>query len=259
MPVSYELPKHVVVTGAASGIGQAIAKGVITGGACCLAIDQDEAGLAVLRAEQPSAQLLTAACDVTDVADIDAAMSQAERVFGPIAGLAHAAGVLVTGSLLDPQLDVQRFQRSLRINVEGTWIVARAAAQRMSRRGQGSLVIVASNAATTPRVGMGAYCASKAAALMLARCLALELGACGVRSNVVSPGSTDTPMLRSMLGSQAPEHLVTGDLSAHRVGIPLGRVGDPDDVATAVLFLLSEAARHITGCNLRVDGGATWC
>lgn len=93
---------------------------------------------------------------------------------------------------------------------------------------------------------------------MLARCFALELAQFGIRSNALSPGSTDTPMLRDLLGDNEPASAVRGDPANYRTGIPLGCVGQPLDVARAAAFLLSSAARHITGHDLRIDGGATW-
>jgi 2,3-dihydro-2,3-dihydroxybenzoate dehydrogenase len=127
----------------------------------------------------------------------------------------------------------------------------------MVARRSGSIVTVASNAARVPRAGMAAYCASKAAAAMFTRCLGLEVASAGVRCNVVSPGSTDTTMLRGMWTDETgPERTLHGDPAAFRVGIPLGRIGAPDDVAEAVLYLLSDSARQITMQELCVDGGA---
>jgi 2,3-dihydro-2,3-dihydroxybenzoate dehydrogenase len=106
-------------------------------------------------------------------------------------------------------------------------------------------------------VGMAAYAASKAAAVAYTRCLGLEVAAAGVRCNVVSPGSTDTPMLRGLWHCEADRSAtVDGDLGRHRLGIPLRRVADPTDIAAAVVFLLSDAARQITLHELTVDGGA---
>ncbi|MGH3239893.1 MAG: SDR family oxidoreductase, partial [Spirillospora sp.] len=103
-----------------------------------------------------------------------------------------------------------------------------------------------------PRGGMAAYAASKAAAAHLTRCLGLEMAPHGVRCNIVSPGSTDTPMLRALGAGD----VIAGDAAAFRTGIPLGRIAAPADIAEAVLFLLSERARHITMHELYVDGGA---
>jgi 2,3-dihydro-2,3-dihydroxybenzoate dehydrogenase len=104
---------------------------------------------------------------------------------------------------------------------------------------------------------MSAYAASKAAAAMFSKCLGLEVARHGIRCNVVAPGSTDTPMLTSMWqDASGPQGTIEGRLDAFRVGIPLGRIARPLDVAAAVAFLLSEAAGHITMHTLTVDGGA---
>jgi 2,3-dihydro-2,3-dihydroxybenzoate dehydrogenase len=128
----------------------------------------------------------------------------------------------------------------------------------MQGRGAGSIVTVGSNAATVPRTQMAAYAASKAASHQFTRCLGLELAAHGIRCNIVAPGSTDTPMQRQLwTDAQAAERIVRGSIESFRTGIPLGRIAAPADVAEAVLFLLSNAARHITLHTLCVDGGAT--
>src|SRR5690606_37889846 len=128
----------------------------------------------------------------------------------------------------------------------------------------GSIVVVSSNAAATPRVGMAAYCASKAAATAFTRALALQVAPHGVRVNLVSPGSTDTAMLRGLytdadhpLDDAARAALLDGDAHVYRLGIPLRRIASADDIAAAVRFLASADARHITMHDLRVDGGAT--
>jgi 2,3-dihydro-2,3-dihydroxybenzoate dehydrogenase len=194
---------------------------------------------------------------VTDERRVNEALEATERELGPVTALVNAAGVLSQASLLSHETTLEELRRLFSVNVEAVWIVSRAVGTRMIERRRGAIVTVASNAGTVPRIGLGAYCASKAAAAMLTRCLGLELSRHGVRCNVVSPGSTDTPMLRSMLGDTGTNAAVTGNPAAFRLGIPLGRVAEARDVAEAVLFLLSERARHITLQDLRVDGGAT--
>lgn len=137
-------------------------------------------------------------------------------------------------------------------------LARREVVNRMVPRRRGALVTVASNAAGTARAQMAAYAASKAAATAFTKCLALEVAGYGIRCNVVAPGSTDTPMLRGMFdGGDPSAACVTGNPGAYKVGIPLGKVARPEDVAHAVGFLLSDEAGHITMHALTVDGGAT--
>ena len=140
----------------------------------------------------------------------------------------------------------------------GVFPVCRAAPRRLRERRAGAIAVVSSNAATTPRAGMAAYAASKAATTQFTRCLGLELAPHGIRVNIVSPGSTDTAMQQAMwaLGSSR-EAVIAGDPARWRLGIPLAKIATPDEIARAVLFLLSDQASHITLHDLRVDGGAT--
>jgi 2,3-dihydro-2,3-dihydroxybenzoate dehydrogenase len=238
-----------IVTGAASGIGAAVAELLLERGTRVARWD--------VKTPEPRAGALFQRVDVRDSASISAALDATERELGPVTGLVNAAGVLAASPMLSLESTDAEFARVFSVNVEGVWQVSRAVARRMVERQRGAIVTVASNAGAVPRVGLGAYCASKAAAAMLTRCLGLELAAHGVRCNVVSPGSTDTPMLRDLLGEADLQAAVTGDAAAFRLGIPLGRVAQPRDVAEAVSFLLSERARHITLQDLKVDGGAT--
>lgn len=247
---------HILVTGAGSGIGRQVCSDLAEREAFVSALDVDEKALRRLSSELPSVNVMRA--DVTQTSEIESALCQAEKVHGPLYGLVHAAGRLTPGSLLEAAMTVEHFRETIRINLEGTWNIARAVALRLRERKNGSIVLISSNAGTTPRVKLGAYCASKAGATMVMHCLALELGSCGVRCNGVSPGSTDTPMLNGMLKGDDFAPVIAGDLSTYRVGIPLGRVATPSDVSNAALFLLGPESRHITGHDLRVDGGATW-
>ena len=244
-----------VVTGAASGVGRAVAADLAAQGARVAAVDVAPDGLAetvrMLEAEGHKAHALTA--DVTEAARVEGLFDEAETLLGPVTTVVSAAGTLTTGPVAD--CADHDWHRMMAVNATGVFNVGRAAARRMGPRGHGHLVTIASNAAGVPRSGMAAYAASKAAAVAFTKSLGLELAPLGVRCNVVSPGSTDTPMLRAM--APDPEALVNGDPEHFKVGIPVGRLGQPEDVAAAVRFLVSDAARHITMHELYVDGGAT--
>lgn len=241
-----------LVTGAARGIGAAVVDALVGAGATVAAVDVDAAGLAAVAGER--VRPFTA--DVGDPAAVARVVADVEREVGPIGIGVSVAGVLRPGTVCETT--DEDWAATFAVNATGVFTVLREIARRMVPRGSGSLVTVGSNAAGVPRVGMAAYAASKAAATMLTRCLGLELAGSGIRCNIVSPGSTDTAMQRLLwTDEEGPARVVAGDPGQFRVGIPLGRIADPADIADAVLFLASDRARHITMQNLYVDGGAT--
>lgn len=252
---------HVLVTGASSGIGAATALTLLRQGAVVSALDLDEAGLQALSqawAENGGApeRLLTLRTDVSDSAAVDAAVASARQAHGPVMRLACVAGILQMGDIVT--LTDAQWARVFAVNATGPFQVCRAVVPDMMARRAGSIVNVSSNAASTPRMGMGAYAASKAALSQMTRCLALEVAQYGIRCNLVSPGSTDTEMQRAMWRQgSSREAVIDGAQQAYRLGIPLRKIATPQEIAASILFLLSDQASHITLHDLRVDGGAT--
>ncbi|MCM2677367.1 SDR family oxidoreductase [Alkalicoccobacillus plakortidis] len=146
---------------------------------------------------------------------------------------------------------------SFDVNVKGLFHIARATIPLFAKGG-GSFVTIASNASKLPRMNMGAYSPSKAAATMVTKCLGLELASSKIRCNIVHPGSTKTNMLTQMHShSGFYDELIVGSLDHFKTGIPLQKVADVRDIAGTVSFLLSDQAGHITMQELCVDGGAT--
>jgi 2,3-dihydro-2,3-dihydroxybenzoate dehydrogenase len=247
-----------LVTGAAGGIGLAVCRRLADAGAPVALLDRDaeavEAAAAMVREHGGSAIAVPA--DVTDAAAVEKAVDAAEEALGPLGTLVNVAGVLHVGRVTE--LDDADWRHCLDVNATGVMHACRAVGARLADRGRGSVVTVASNAAGVPRTGMAAYAASKAAAVALTRVLGLELAGQGVRANVVCPGSTDTGMLDAM-GDLPADHaaLVRGSAETFKLGIPLGRIADPQDVAEVVAFLASDAARHVTLQTVYVDGGAS--
>ncbi|WP_433047007.1 2,3-dihydro-2,3-dihydroxybenzoate dehydrogenase [Dactylosporangium sp. CS-033363] len=248
-----------LVTGAAQGIGRAVAVAFAAGGTRVAALDRDADGLAKLAAEHDG--IAAHPADVSSAGQVEDVVAAVEAGLGPITVLVNVAGILRTGPVLG--CSDADWADTFAVNATGVFHASRAVARRMRVRRAGAIVTVSSNAAGVPRAGMAAYAASKAAATHFTKSLGLELAEYGIRCNVVAPGSTDTPMQRAMWAGHpggpaaGAAAVVAGDPAAYRAGIPLGRIAEPEDIADAVLFLASERARHITMHDLYVDGGAT--
>ncbi|MDI9900083.1 2,3-dihydro-2,3-dihydroxybenzoate dehydrogenase [Rhodococcus sp. IEGM 1409] len=252
-----------VVTGAAAGIGAAVARTLARDGYSLALLDRDDVELKRVAAELAEtidgAEIESHVVDVTDRQAVDAAVASTMDTFGRIDALAHVAGILDTGSVLDS--DPVQWRKIFDVNVFGLLNVLQSVGLEMRRQRTGSIVVVSSNAAGVPRIGMGAYGSSKAAATMLVRTAGLELAGDGIRVNVVAPGSTDTAMQRSLWSDPSDDSgadaVIEGNLASYRLGIPLGKLATADDIADSVHFLLSDRAAHITMQALYVDGGAT--
>ncbi|QUQ64453.1 2,3-dihydro-2,3-dihydroxybenzoate dehydrogenase [Kutzneria sp. CA-103260] len=244
-----------VVTGAAGGIGAAVVLALASTNVSVAAVDRDPDGLRRLVTGAPGLPVFSYPADVTSATEVGRVVDAVERDIGPIEFLVNGAGILRARPVLD--LSEQDWEETFAVNAGGVFRVSTAVARRMAGRKRGAIVSVASNAAGVPRTQMAAYGAAKAAVTAFTKNLGLELACLGIRCNVVAPGSTDTPMLRSLWHDDSgPSHTLNGSPEEYRVGIPLGKLAQPADIADAVLFLLSDRAGHITMHDLYVDGGA---
>ncbi|UJB72508.1 2,3-dihydro-2,3-dihydroxybenzoate dehydrogenase (plasmid) [Acaryochloris sp. 'Moss Beach'] len=245
-----------LVTGAAQGIGAAIVKSLVQAGAQVVGLDIQADKLDDLRVALEPQEFSAYQLDVSCSQEVEMSIEQIEHNLGPIAGLVNVAGILRSKPVV--ALTDADWEQTFAVNTTGVFNMSRSVARQMISRRRGTIITVSSNAASVPRQQMAAYAASKAAATHFTRCLGLELASFGIRCNIVSPGSTDTPMqqlLRTDAATQ--ETALLGSLKTFRTGIPLGKIASPKDIANGVLFLLSEQASHITMHDLRIDGGAT--
>ena len=242
-----------LVTGAGGGIGAAVVRLLVEEGARVIATDLPStalSGLAFLNGVRVEP------LDVSDGAAVEALFDRIEAEDGPIDLVASVAGVL-SNVTVDQTSDAE-WRRVFAVNTDGVFHLGREVSRRMGERGKGAFVTVSSNAAGVPRHAMAAYAASKAAATMFTRCLGLELGPKGVRCNIVAPGSTLTPMQTGMWADEdGAAGVIAGSPETFKAGIPLQKLATPEDIAEAVVFLLSDRAAHITMTDIYVDGGAT--
>lgn len=237
-----------VVTGAGSGIGAAIAMEFAACGAHVVALDVHASGALEVadRAAELGVETLGVGADITDPDAVNAAAQRALERFGRIDVLVNNAGIMLPGELA--AIDLADWQRVFDVNVTGYLLCARAFGADMRARGSGSIVHIASISASNPQSSSGAYSPSKAAVSMLSQTLAVEWGPAGVRSNVLSPGMTRTPLTESF-------YTQPGVTERRSAVVPIGRVGTPQDLANAAMWLASDRAGYVTGQDIQVDGG----
>jgi 2-keto-3-deoxy-L-fuconate dehydrogenase len=242
----------VAVTGGGAGIGAASARAFAAQGATVVILDRDEATATALASELAAAGQVAEArpLDVSDTAAVTTTFAGLLSDHGRLDVLHANAGIEWTKTVADTEPD--EWQRVLGINLTGVFSTARQALRDMVARGSGAIVVTASPHATRTVPDAGAYAASKGGALALMKAMALEAASSGVRVNAVVPGAIDTPMLqREAQAARDPEDQLRRFAGMH----PMNRLGRPDEVAAAVLFLASDDASFVTGATLHVDGG----
>ncbi len=249
----------ILVTGAGSGIGRAVALACAGRGARvgALDIDTDAAGDVAAEARHAgAADALAVTCDVGDEAAVAEAFARCEKVLGTPDGLHANAGIEVNHPA--HLMRYEEWERVLRVNLTGVFLTCTAAVRMMLAAGRGgSIVCTSSPSAFTAFAGggNGAYGASKGGVSAFVRSLAIDYAPRGIRVNAVVPGATDTPLL--LAGIPSEDRQAARDDLLHEAGrqIPLGRLGRPDEIAAAVVWLLSAEASYVTGTHLVCDGG----
>lgn len=240
--------RKIIITGGASGIGRATARLFREEGAAVAILDRSDNAAKAVAAEIGAAAF---GCDVADPASVASAVSQAAEAMGGLDGVVNAAGILSETGIVDTSAEV--FARTVAVNLTGTFLVIQAAAPLMRKAGRGTIVNIASGVGLMPTgPGSIAYVASKGGVVAMTKSAAMEL-APAIRVNSVCPGAVETAMTAASIRTE------TGEPNPAIVArYALGRHGQPEELAAAILFLTSDESSFTTGIALPVDGGRTF-
>ncbi len=242
--------KIAVVTGGADGIGRAIVSAMAAEGAEVFVGDINDLLGNDLQARQPAA-IHYVHCDVTKPDDVASLIAAAEKKTGKVDVLVNNAGAAIGGMKIY-EMTIEQWHKQIDVNLTSMFLAIKAALPAMLKAGQGSIVNLASMQAHVGIPGWSAYAATKGGVIAMTQQLAVEFAPEGVRVNSISPGAIQTPMNDRIVAEQGEQMLRIWN-HMH----PLGRIGQPEEVAAAAVFLGSDAASFITGVDLKVDGGVT--
>ena len=245
------LPEQVaIVTGAASGIALAVAKRFAAEGAAVMLADTSESAGedAAEQIRAAGGRALFSRLDVSNADELKRVVERTLKEFSDLHILFNGAGILTYGAVTETTEEA--WQRIIAVNLTGTFLCSKAALPHMMAKGRGTIVNVSSTTGSHDACAhAAAYVSSKGGVTLLTRSMAIDYAKHGIRVNAICPGPTDTPMLRKAL---TPEQL-----EAFAMTYPMGRLGRPEEIAAAALFLASEDASFVTGEMLHVDGGQT--
>ncbi len=243
--------KVAFVTGAGRGLGQAGALALATAGADVVVVSRTRSQLEETAAsiEKLGRRSLVVTADARSTVEVEAAVSAAVEAFGRIDILFNNAGTNVRKAVVD--MSDEEWQTIIETNVKGVFVVARAVARRMIAQRAGTIINMSSASSVVPEREKVVYASSKGAVMQFTKGLAMELAPHGIRVNAIAPGYMLTPLVKGYLEADADRR--------QRIlsRIPLGRVGQPEEIGGALVFLASEASRYITGATISIDGGWT--
>lgn len=241
--------KVAFVTGASSGIGKATAAAFVVKGYATVLVDRDEAAGRAAEAElRQQGECMFIACDVTDDAAVQRTVAQAVEAYGRLDAAFNAAGIDGEKGKSTADCSMDNWHRVLAVDLTGVWHCMRHQIPHMLKNGGGAIVNCASTAGIRGAATFAAYCAAKHGVIGLTKAAALEYARQGIRVNAVCPGMIDTPMTQGLVAD-----LLQPLLDAS----PTGRMGKPEEIASAVLWLCDESASYVAGQVIGVDGGWT--
>jgi NAD(P)-dependent dehydrogenase (short-subunit alcohol dehydrogenase family) len=251
MPDTRLAGKTAIVTGGRQGIGRAIALALAGAGADIVIADivTEDGKLEAVAAEIKSLgrRCLAVRADISSRDDVEAMTRRAVRRFNGIDILVNCAGVWIPGQTLI-ETPEENWDKVIDTNLKGTYFCCRAVGKVMVRQASGNIINLSSQVGLNPGTGAGAYSISKAGIIMLTRQLALELAYKNIRVNALAPGIVKTDFNRDIWGNPEAERQIS-------LGVPLGRLAEPEDIARAAVFLASDDSSYITGAVIPVDGG----
>jgi 3-oxoacyl-[acyl-carrier protein] reductase len=251
--------KVAVITGAASGIGEATAKVLADAGAKVVCADLDEGGAQKTADAIGGDKAIGVTCNVASKAEVDGVVDLAVDTYGRLDAMCNVAGIPLDRVIADAT--EEELDKIIGVNLKGVFFGCQAAVRVMTPQGSGSIINVASSGIDAPAKGYGLYALTKAAVAMLTKSLAVEVGSAGIRVNAIAPGATITPFTeRHLYDADGKMHTEHYDkfVEAMRRQSPLGIVGDPVDQAYLIQYLVSDAARFCTGAIWRANGGQTF-
>ncbi|BAQ09064.1 short-chain dehydrogenase/reductase SDR [Bacillus sp. OxB-1] len=240
--------KVIIVTGAAGGMGKAIALQLVEHGATVVGIDLNVDSLNDVTSER----FITKASNVLDEQKIADIFAETNEAYGRIDGLVNAHGIAQSAAPIE-EVTLEQWHRFMDVNATSLFITCKEAAKYMKPRSEGSIITIASISAVRPRPGLQSYIASKGAAESFTRAMAIELAPHKIRVNTIHPGPADTNMLGDFTAAGADVEKTKQ--TVFRESVPLGELIRPEDIANAASYLLSDGAKMVTGATLHVDGG----